>query len=307
MSQEADVAKVKEVWGDGSGANTWRSPHRLHWTQHPKVQERLNFLASGDPRRNRFEYFMDRYLRGKMPVERALTLGCGHGELERGLVQYNFATRHDAVDIADGAISEANRLAKEAGLTHVSYRIADINFIELPRNTYDVIFGVGSIHHIARLEHVFGQVAESLKPGGYFFLDEFIGPSQFQWPAVQLAAINDAANALPDRYRMCVDRPTAPKPVVNRHSIEEMNAVDPSEAIRSAEIVRLLPKYFNVLETKGVGGSLLHLLLDHIAGNFDENDPAGMAQLQSLFQLEDKLIAAGTLQHDFAVIIAARR
>jgi hypothetical protein len=26
----------------------------------------------------------------------------------------------------------------------------------------------------ARLEHLFGQVAESLKPGGLFFLDEYI-------------------------------------------------------------------------------------------------------------------------------------
>ena len=307
MSQEADIAKVKELWGDGAGASTWRSVHRLHWTQHPKVQERLNFLVSGNAHKNRFEHFMERYLQGKMPVERALTLGCGHGELERGLAQYNFATLHEGVDIADGAIAEAARLAAEAGLKNIAYRIADINSIELPRNTYDVIFGVGSIHHTARLEHLFEQVAKSLKPDGFFFLDEFVGPSHFQWGDAQLAAINKAAAALPRRYRMCVDKPLEPKPIVTRISVAEMNAVDPSEAVRSSEIVALLPKYFDVLETKGAGGSLLHLLLEHIAGNFDEGDPDGMAQLQSLFNLEDELMASGTLQHDFAVIVAARR
>jgi SAM-dependent methyltransferase len=307
MSQEADIAKVKDVWGDGAGASTWRSPHRLHWTQHPTVAERLNFLVSGSPYRNRFEHLMDRYLAGRMPVGRALTLGCGHGELERGLAKYNFANLHEGVDIADGAIAESTRLANEAGLKNISYRIADINSIELPKDTYDVIFGVGSIHHTARLEHIFEQVAKSLKPGGFFFLDEFIGPSHFQWSDAQLAAINVATALLPARYRMCVNNPTEPKPPVTRYTVAEMNAIDPSEAVRSAEIVGLLPKYFNVLETRGVGGSFLHLLLDHIAGNFDENDPKDLAQLQSLFNLEDQLIAAGTLQHDFAVIIAAKR
>ncbi len=307
MSQEADIAKVKDVWGEGAGASTWRSPHRLHWTQHPKVQERLNFLASGNPYKNRFEYFMERYLAGRMPVGRALTLGCGHGELERGLAPYNFATRHEGVDISDGAIAEATRLANESGIRSVFYSIADINSIELPRDTYDVIFGIGSIHHTARLEHLFEQVAKSLKPGGYFFLDEFVGPSHFQWTDAQLAAINVAGALLPDRYRMVVDNPAEPKPRVQRPSLAEMNAIDPSEAVRSSEIADLLPKYFKVLETKGVGGSLLHLLLEHIAGNFDEKDSADMEYLQRLFNLEDELIAANTLRHDFAVIIAARR
>jgi SAM-dependent methyltransferase len=307
MSQETDVAKVKEVWGDGAGASTWRSVHRIHWTQHPKVQERLNFLVSGNPYKNRFEYFMERYLQDRMPVARALTLGCGHGELERGLAPYNFALRHEGVDIADGAIAESTRLANEAGFTAISYSVADINSIELPRNTYDVIFGVGSIHHTARLEHLFEQVAASLKPDGLFFLDEFIGPSHFQWTDAQLVAINKVVGTLPPRFRMCVDNPAEPKPVVTRLSVAEMNAIDPSEAVRSSEIETLLPKYFNVLETKGAGGSLLHLLLEHIAGNFDENDPEGMAQLQFVFNMEDVLLATGTLQHDFAVIIAARR
>ena len=307
MSQEADVAKVKEVWGGGAGASTWRSPHRLHWTQHPKVQERLNLLVSGNPYRNRFEHFMDRYLQGRMPVARALTLGCGHGELDRGLSPYNFASRHEGVDISDGAVAEATRLANEAGLKHIFYSVADINSIELPKDTYDVIFGVGSIHHTARLEHLFTQVAQSLKPDGFFFLDEYVGPSYFQWTDVQLTAINVAAALLPERFRMCVDNPKEPKPKVRRLSVAEMKALDPSEAVRSSEIEALLPKYFKVLERNGAGGSLLHLLLEHIAGNFDENDPDGMAQLQSLFDLEDQLIAAGTLQHDFAVIVAARR
>jgi hypothetical protein len=83
-----------------------------------------------------------------------------------------------------------------------------------------------------------------------------------------------------------------------------MNAVDPSEAIRSTEILRLLPLFFDIIEIRGYGGSILNLLLDDIAGNFVENDERSIEYLRSFFELEDRLIASGDLSHDFAVIVA---
>jgi O-antigen biosynthesis protein len=301
------IARVKNVWGNGAAARTWRSAEPIHWTQHPKVQERLNLLVSGERSRNRFNYFMDRYLQGRMPVERALTLGCGHGELERGLSLYGFSSRHEGMDISDGAVAEAARLAKEARLNNLVYSVGDLNCVQLPKECYDVIFGIGSVHHVSALEHLFEQVSRSLKPKGYFFLDEYIGPSQFQWPDEQLAAINAQIAVLPERFKPCINRPKTLKGPVARVSIREINSFDPSEAIRSSEILPLVSKFFDVVDVKGCGGSLLHLLLDEIAGNFDENDSYAMNYLQDLFDLEDRLIANGTLKHDFAIIIAVRR
>ena len=83
--------------------------------------------------------------------------------------------------------------------------------------------------------------------------------------------------------------------------------IDPSEAVCSADILKLLPEYFDVLEINGYGGSLLHMLLEGIAGNFVEDNPRSMTYLQSFFDLEDRLIAAGRLQHDFANIIARKK
>jgi hypothetical protein len=92
-----------------------------------------------------------------------------------------------------------------------------------------------------------------------------------------------------------------------RLTIEEMNRIDPSEAVRSAEILPLMSQVFDLVEVKGCGGSLLHMLLEDIAGNFSTDDPAAMAHLESLFKLEDDLIQTGALQHDFAVIIARKK
>lgn len=242
-----------------------------------------------------------------MPFKRAITLGCGRGELERGLAKYNFALVHDAVDIAEAMIEDAAVLAQAAGLKHIKYEVGDLNTIELPRNTYDVVFGVSAIHHVARLEHLFDQISRSLKPGGYFFLDEFVGPSQFQWTSEQLNAVNDAIANLPDALKECVDSSKGMKSPVIRLTIDEMNLTDPSEAIRSAEIVPLLSRMFDIVEVRGCGGTVLHLLLEDIAGNFSESNPESMRYLESLFALEDDLIQSGKLQHDFAVIIARKK
>ncbi len=296
---------VMARWGDAN--SSWKKSDQFHWTQHPKVQERLNTLISGRPDVDRFQYFLQKYLHGRLPLARTLTLGCGHGELERGLSKYNLARIHEGVDIATGAIDEARILAAEQGLTHLHYLAADLNSIELPESHYDVVFSVMAMHHIANLEHLFQQVSAALKPDGYFYLDEFIGPTQFQWSDSQLKAINDQLGALPDALKTCVDDASLIKGPVLRPTIEEMNHVDPSEAIRSSEIMPLVSRFFDVVEVKGCGGSLLQMLLDRIAGNFREEDPRSLEYLLSLFNREDELIASGELQHDFAVIVARKK
>ena len=299
-----EVAKVKEIWG--SAHNKWRTSDIVHWTQLRRVQERLNLLTSGDVRKNRFEHFMETYL-PRLPVKRALTLGCGHGDLERGLSKYNFAVFHDGIDIAEGAIAEARRHAAAAGLSNLRYQVADLNSVRLPRYEYDVVFGIGSVHHIAALEHLLIQVSQTLKPNGYLVLDEYIGPNQFQWPDSQLSIVNEQIALMPEHYKMGLSEPHCLKGPIRRHTVEEMNVVDPSEAVRADHIVPLVSSFFDVMEVKGCGGSLLHLLLEHIAGNFDDSDPEAVNYLHWLFGVEDELIASGKLQHDFALIIAKKR
>jgi hypothetical protein len=146
----------------------------------------------------------------------------------------------------------------------------------------------------------------SLRPGGYFFLDEYIGPDKFQWPVEQIALINQQIEALPSPWKRSIVDGTA-KGAIGRMSVEAIDAVDPSEAVRSSDILRVLALYFDIVDFKGCGGSLLHMLLEGIAGNFAEDDPEAMKYLESLFRLEDELIASGKLHHDFAVIVARRK
>lgn len=298
------LERVKHVWGAG---RVWGGTDIQHWLQHPLVQERINFKVAGTAGVNRFEYFLHHYLKAKMPVARALTLGSGVGELERGLCHYNFAQAHEGVDISEDAIRIAREHAEAAGLTHIHYRAGNLNTVVLERHAYDVIFGISSVHHTENLEHLFGQIQRALKPGGYFFVDEFIGPDRFQWTDEQIRAMNEQLLRIPRNLRRLISDDRKCKDRIDRRTPAEIIASDPSEAIRSSEIMPLLSQYFTVLEVKGYGGAIIHELLYDIAGNFAEENPGSLDYLRRLFNVEDELTSSGKLGHDFAVIIVTTK
>jgi hypothetical protein len=71
------LQRVRHVWELArSGFRVkWR-----HWLQHPLVQARINTKVTGSTGEDRFQYFLRKYLTGRLPVKRALTLGCRSGE-----------------------------------------------------------------------------------------------------------------------------------------------------------------------------------------------------------------------------------
>ena len=237
---------------------------------------------------------------------RALTIGCGAGDLERGLTQSNFCLRHDALDVSERAIEKARALAEDEGYTHIRYQVSDLNRVSLEADAYDVVFGISSIHHIAELETLYEKVHQALKPNGYFYMDEFVGPSQFQWPDQQIEGINAMLTEIPERLRVSRSDGKNIRSSVVRPTIDEMNAVDPSEAIRSGEIIPLLSERFPDFILRGYGGNILHLLLEDIAGNFVETDTESIEWLERIFAYEDDWLLKEDVVDDFAVIVAQK-
>ena len=295
---------VAEVWGEQAG--TWSIGGVRHWTELARVQAILNRRVSGDEDVDPYLWFLRTRLEGRLPVARALTIGCGAGDLERGLATYGFAASHDAFDVAPGAIEKARTAASGAGLGRVRYSVANGNDLTLESNVYDVVFGVHSIHHVERLERLFEQIARSLKPDGLFFMNEFVGPTRFQWSDRQLEVVNGLLRALPARYRRSTVGDGL-KERVPRPTIAEMVASDQSEAVRSIEILELAAAHFELLEVRPYGGTVLLLLLHDIAGNFSPSVPGGPEILSAIADLEWALVSSGDLPSDFAVVVARPR
>ncbi len=340
------TARTAAYWSQQS---TTEQLAGAYWLELPATQQRLSAKISGDPAVDGVLYTVQRHLAGRLPLSHCLSLGCGEGRLERRMAQFGVFVQCDALDIADGSIAVARKAAQAAGYDHINYQVADVNTIALSANTYDAVWGTASIHHIDKLEHLFAQVANSLRPGGIFVLEEYVGANRFQFPSRQREIIQACHALLPERYRVISTAVSHNRAAlgrdnwrwwlhrlggklrdgdllgaVRRHArrlrdrrsgrttirqgvdlptAQSVAAIDPSEAIRSADIVPVLTRYFDIVEFRPMGGSILQFLLADIAGNF--KDEEGQQLLQMLFAIEDTLMATGDLGSDFAYIVAS--
>jgi len=162
-----------------------------------------------------------------------------------------------------------------------------------------------ALHHVERLERVCAEVHQALRPDGLFAFDEFVGPARFQWTPAQVDAANELRRRLPPELRRLPDGSDAGDVLVP--DLERMRREDPFEAIRSDEILPIVRDTFRVLAQRDYGGTVLHLALQTILANFDEDRPEHAAILQAMCDQEHAWIASGQLPSDFTVVVACRK
>jgi SAM-dependent methyltransferase len=205
------------------------------------------------------------------------------------------------MDASAGALEEARRAARAENASALEFVRADLNALDLPRDAFDVVLMNMSLHHVRNLEGTLDAVQGALKPGGILIANEFVGPSQFQFTDLQLAVSAAVLEVLPERWRM--DRDTGrPKTRYVRQPRAHWNEVDPSEAIRSDEIVPEVLKRFELLARRDYGGTLLHLALEHVVHNFEAGDERDVAAIRLMGLLEQLLIDHGVLESDFTLL-----
>lgn len=264
--------------------------------------EHIRPRISGDPAVPYLQHFLSAHL-PHAPVNRLLSLGCGGGNLERDLIALGAADHIDASDVSAGSIELARRLAAEQGLgERIHYWVADLNRDTLPESAYDAVVIKQALHHFENLEHVYRQIRGSLRPGGLFMFNEFVGPTRFQWTDLQLGHMNRLLGELPKAIRTAL-----PVVEIRRPLVCDMIALDPSESVRSAELLPLLENEFEILELKPYGGTLLHILLSYLLPVIDWNDPRHIELLRGLMVEEGRLLDAGEIPSDFAYVVARPR
>lgn len=254
------------------------------WLQEWWLREYANTLIGGDMPLWPMDWFQ-RWLGGRT-FERALTIGCGTGALERDLVRRNLVRRLDAFDGSITSLAMASQQAREEGMqSRIRYFAADFNAPALPRATYDLILFQESAHHVLRLEKLFRAVLRALKPDGLVYMDEYVGPSRFEWNDALMEPIRRVYDALDPSLRGV---PFLDCPVM----IE-----DPSEAVRSSEIEPQLAVGFETVARRPYGGNLLSVIYPALTSLPDDVRDRLIAE-------EQRWLAAGAPA--FSVVLVAR-
>ncbi len=275
------------------------------WDRHPLVKRYSERSITSGRYPTWIDYCLGEFLAGKTPVRRMLSIGCGTGTLERELALRGAFQHCDAWDIVPEALTIAAERARREGFDNIHYQVRDANQAAIESGAYDAVWFLDSLHHLHALEHICRQVATGLAPQGLVFLNEYIGPTSFAFPARQRELIRAAFTLIPLRFRKASQSNQSAALAVGLPLPEEVAAEDASEAVRSAEIPRVLAGEFEILAARPAGGALLQFLLHQTA--FETDDAAGERVLSMLTGLESSLMQVGEIGSDFAVIVARPR
>jgi SAM-dependent methyltransferase len=282
--------RVVERWNDAAG-----SPDTF--LDHPLIQAYASLRAFGDLRSFTGTAIAEIGARTE-PGARLLSIGCGLAIKERQLAAALPDRTFVAIDIADRALEMAREAAAAEGLRNLQIERGDFNALALERGAFDMVLGLGSIHHVENLEGLWEQCRRTLRPGGCVLAQEYVGPSRFQWTDLQIELGDDAlANAVPAAHKVHHQR-------VKRMTVEAMIAIDPSEAVRSSEILATCRAAGFAVEVSGAGCGLLQPMLMHQMHTFDPRDWSHNEVLFRLFALEDRAMRERGLADAYAMFLA---
>ncbi|HLN79791.1 MAG TPA: class I SAM-dependent methyltransferase [Thermoanaerobaculia bacterium] len=276
----------------------------LVWTSSPVVRRYLHALVSGDPNCDWLTWVEAAHLQPKL--DRALVLGCGSGWLERALAQRGRFRSIVACDFAADTVSRAHGTAEDEGISSIEYAVLDLENEKLPAGPFDAIIANDVLHHITGLEPLYTRIHDALAPGGRLVFNEYVGPNRFQYSDAHLETVNRYLRLLPNRLRW---DPIGGRLLWKRERVDPKQLVidDPTEAVRSEDVLPLARRFFKAEKEYVYGGGLLNPLLFGIVTNFRAGDPWDDMLMSRLCAAEQRLTEAGEIEPDFRIFVGSRR
>ena len=233
----------------------WDSHHHISedpgfWMADALCRRAINMRVSGDEAVWPLDFL--HASSGGRRFDRLLSLGCGTGRVERAVRRLDIARMVDAVDGSTVSIELAREKAREEGIGGIEYRVADLNRLDLPPRRYDAVVFHQSLHHVNSVERLLQQVRRTLVVSGLLFLEEWTGPSRFEWDPAKLDRARAAFARLPLEWRQWPEL----RPPIEEH--------DPTEAVRSSAILPSLRRLFDPIVERPYGGQILSILLPQL-------------------------------------------
>jgi ubiquinone/menaquinone biosynthesis C-methylase UbiE len=217
-----------------------------------------NTAYTGDPTRS----WRDDLI-GRGPFDTAAVLGCDGEHHEAAWLRAGASRRLDVYDLSPHALRLLRAELRPWG-QQASFIRADLNFVELPVEHYDVIWSSGCLHHIMNLEHLLDQVRRALRPGGLFVVHDYVGEPHMQFSPARLARVNALLDEIPLRFRRGGAAPIG---------VPEKDETSPFCGMRPAELLPLASARFTPLHVAQFGYLVplpLKLDLDALAAEAPE-------------------------------------
>jgi ubiquinone/menaquinone biosynthesis C-methylase UbiE len=146
---------------------------KLNWAERLLVNNPVRVLIQ--------RLIVNRISRGVRPDPRAklLEVGCGRGAGAALILdQFRPAALH-ALDLDPLMIRQARSYLNREQLARIALYVGDVFRLPYRDAALDGVFGFGVLHHLPDWRGGLAEIARVLKPGGFYFLEEFY-PQTYQ-------------------------------------------------------------------------------------------------------------------------------
>jgi ubiquinone/menaquinone biosynthesis C-methylase UbiE len=227
------------------------------------------------------------------PGSRVLSLGCGAGGNEITIAQSVPDLELVGLDINPDVLRLGRERAGELGLS-VTFEEADLNTVVLPRQEFDLVVCIASLHHVLELEHVTDQAKRCLRPGGALVSVDVITDNGYRmWPETR-AVVRPIFATLPARFRL--NHTAYGEPRLDEEIWEQDTSELGMECIRSADIMPVLEQAFAV-EHFVPYFTISRRFLDTMYGpNYELDEPLDLALLNWIWELDCHYLRTGLLR-----------
>lgn len=249
-----------------------RSPLLAYVDRDPENEATARRLANRALTGNADRSWLDD-LMARGPFERAALLGSDEVAHVTAWIRGG-ASAH--LDVYDPSIAVLDTLRRAAGgtapaagrPTAVRFIHADLNFVELPDESYDVVWASGTLSRVVNLEYLLAHIGRALRPGGLLAFNDYVGERRLQYDPDRLARVNAMLATVPERFRIGEGPITAPP----------LPYLTPLCGIRSDELLAQAAARFEPVHVRTTG-VLFPLLLAVDLGRIARQAPDLLARL----------------------------
>jgi SAM-dependent methyltransferase len=285
---------------------------RINWWQSTLIREHVNRLVAGRPFKRISQGLLHtvREHVGDRTFDLGVSVGCGVGNKEMALIREGLVQRFDLYELSPARIDRGRQLATDLGLEdRVQFRREDA-FEAVSAESVDFVHWNNSLHHMLDVDAAVAWSRRVLKPLGLFYMDDFVGPTRWQWSDKSVDLGNRIREILPEKY---LRNPLYPahgsallERTVQRRSREWVAQQDPSEAADSGRIIESVRRHFPNAQVTLTGGVVYHMTLPHMLDNFDEDDEYDRTLLRLLMLIDELCIELPGMESHYAVAFALK-
>jgi SAM-dependent methyltransferase len=284
-------------------------PEIFHYWSNKYLRPKIAQLGFNHP-----DEFFALYLRRAVLVEdhkptAYLSIGAGNCDMEVRVAKRlrdggltTFAI--ECIDINSAMLKRGREMADREGVSaFIVTTQADFNEWR-PNRQYDAVVANQSLHHVLKLEHLFGNVAGALRPGGLFVVADMIGRNGHQrWPEA-LEIVQEYWKELPHSHRFNQQLRRFEETFLDWDC-----SAEGFEGIRAQDILPLLVERFE-FDLFAPFANVIDPFIDRSFGhNFDPHREWDLAFIDRVHARDEYELRRGKIKptHMFAVMCVGRK